>query len=87
MVSLERLMVSTLAPLPLKMSWASNRQLGFWDPLGFTKTDDALSFRRRRYVELKHGRVAMFACLGYIVPVAASFMKRKDFPSIAKPQV
>jgi len=41
---------------------------GFWDPLGFTKTDDAASFRRRRYVELKHGRVAMFACLGYIVP-------------------
>jgi len=42
--------------------------VGFWDPLGFTKTDDAASFRRRRYVELKHGRVAMFACLGYIVP-------------------
>ncbi|CAK9029385.1 unnamed protein product [Durusdinium trenchii] len=42
--------------------------IGFWDPLGFTKTDDAASFRRRRYVELKHGRVAMFACLGYIVP-------------------
>ena len=41
---------------------------GFWDPLGFTKTDDAASFRRRRYVELKHGRVAMFACLGYIAP-------------------
>ena len=35
--------------------------VGFWDPLGFTKTDDAASFRRRRYVELKHGRVAMFA--------------------------
>jgi len=41
---------------------------GFWDPLGFTKGGDAASFRRRRYVELKHGRVAMFACLGYIVP-------------------
>ena len=27
--------------------------IGFWDPLGFTKTDDAASFRRRRYVELK----------------------------------
>eukprot|EP00439_Symbiodinium_sp_Y106_P044007 s4902_g5.t1 len=41
---------------------------GFWDPLGFTKGGDAASFRRRRYVELKHGRVAMLACLGYIVP-------------------
>eukprot|EP00437_Effrenium_voratum_P003344 CAMPEP_0181422388 /NCGR_PEP_ID=MMETSP1110-20121109/13589_1 /TAXON_ID=174948 /ORGANISM="Symbiodinium sp., Strain CCMP421" /LENGTH=768 /DNA_ID=CAMNT_0023545485 /DNA_START=74 /DNA_END=2377 /DNA_ORIENTATION=- len=42
--------------------------VGFWDPLGFTAGGDAASFRRRRYVELKHGRVAMFACLGYIVP-------------------
>jgi len=41
---------------------------GFWDPLGFTKGGDAASFRRRRYVELKHGRVAMLACMGYIVP-------------------
>jgi len=39
---------------------------GFWDPLGFTKSGDAASFRRRRYVELKHGRVSMLACLGYI---------------------
>ena len=35
---------------------------------GFTKGGDAASFRRRRYVELKHGRVAMLACMGYIVP-------------------
>ena len=59
--------------------------VGFWDPLGFTKTDDALSFRRRRYVELKHGRVAMFACLGYIVPVAASFMKRNTLATNISP--
>merc|ERR1712050_563012 len=42
--------------------------VGFWDPLGFTKGGDADSFRRRRQVELKHGRVCMLACLGYIVP-------------------
>jgi hypothetical protein len=42
--------------------------VGFWDPLGFTKTMDADSFRRRRTVELKHGRVAMLACMGYITP-------------------
>jgi len=41
---------------------------GFWDPLGFAADGDAVQFRRRRYIELKHGRVAMFACLGYIVP-------------------
>merc|ERR1711988_605428 len=42
--------------------------VGFWDPLGFTVGGDAAPFRRRRYVELKHGRVCMLACLGYIVP-------------------
>jgi hypothetical protein len=42
--------------------------VGFWDPLGFTKDADAATFRRRRQVELKHGRVCMIACIGYIVP-------------------
>ena len=42
--------------------------VGFWDPLGFTKTDDAASFRRRRYVELKHGRICMFATIGMVWP-------------------
>merc|ERR1719188_426340 len=47
--------------------------VGFWDPLGFTKDGDAGSFRRRRQVELKHGRVCMLACLGYIVPYYFKF--------------
>jgi len=46
--------------------------LGFWDPLGFCKGDDINvmedDFKRRRAVEIKHGRVAMYACIGYIVP-------------------
>jgi len=41
---------------------------GFWDPLGFTDDGDMASYRRRRSVEFKHGRVAMLATLGYIVP-------------------
>jgi len=41
---------------------------GFWDPLGLTKDGDADSYRRRRATELKHGRVSMLACLGYITP-------------------
>ncbi|CAE7527218.1 FCPF, partial [Symbiodinium pilosum] len=32
---------------------------GFWDPAGFTSDGDAKEFRRRRIVELKHGRVSM----------------------------
>jgi len=41
---------------------------GYWDPLGLGKDGDMETFRRRRFVELKHGRVSMLACLGYITP-------------------
>mmetsp|Transcript_69069 Transcript_69069/g.160082 ORF Transcript_69069/g.160082 Transcript_69069/m.160082 type:complete len:407 (-) Transcript_69069:86-1306(-) len=41
---------------------------GFWDPLGFTSDGNAFDFYRRRCVEIKHGRVSMLACIGYIVP-------------------
>eukprot|EP00438_Fugacium_kawagutii_P005195 Skav234132 [mRNA] locus=scaffold753:225443:229183:- [translate_table: standard] len=42
--------------------------LGFWDPLGLSKDNDVEVFKRRRETEIKHGRVAMFATIGYIVP-------------------
>jgi len=42
--------------------------LGFWDPLGFTDGIDEAEFQKLRVAELKHGRVSMLACLGYIVP-------------------
>merc|ERR1712057_2233 len=42
--------------------------VGFWDPLGLAAAGDADDFKRRRGVELKHGRVSMLACIGYIVP-------------------
>merc|ERR1719433_2400544 len=42
--------------------------VGFWDPVGFCADGDAASFTRRRATELKHGRVSMLACLGYITP-------------------
>merc|ERR1711972_733834 len=42
--------------------------VGFWDPLGLSKDGDGETFKRRRVTEIKHGRVCMFACLGYIVP-------------------
>jgi len=40
---------------------------GFWDPLGLSKDIDATTFAQRRTAELKHGRVAMLAVLGYLV--------------------
>merc|ERR1719401_3274735 len=42
--------------------------VGFWDPAGFATDGDAENFRRRRETEIKHGRVSMIACIGYIVP-------------------
>ncbi|CAE7208789.1 FCPE, partial [Symbiodinium sp. CCMP2456] len=42
--------------------------VGFWDPLGLSSDGDAEVFARRREVELKHGRISMFATIGYIVP-------------------
>merc|ERR1711862_1051726 len=41
---------------------------GFWDPVGFTKDGDSIAFKRRRITEIKHGRVAMLATMGYITP-------------------
>merc|ERR1719282_2161873 len=42
--------------------------VGFWDPLGLSKSGDEATFKRRRAVEIKHGRVCMLATIGYIVP-------------------
>eukprot|EP00439_Symbiodinium_sp_Y106_P035782 s1818_g4.t1 len=42
--------------------------IGFWDPLGLSADKDQATFKRRRAVEIKHGRIAMYATMGYIVP-------------------
>ena len=42
--------------------------VGFWDPLGLSADKDEATFKRRRAVEIKHGRIAMYATMGYIVP-------------------
>ncbi|CAE7216818.1 FCPA, partial [Symbiodinium pilosum] len=42
--------------------------VGFWDPVGFTADGDTAAFKRRRSVELKHGRISMMAAMGYITP-------------------
>merc|ERR1712070_177792 len=42
--------------------------LGFFDPLGFAKGKDAAGFRQLRIAEIKHGRVAMMASIGMVMP-------------------
>jgi len=41
--------------------------LGFFDPLGLLDDADQERFDRLRYVEIKHGRIAMLAFLGNII--------------------
>jgi len=50
----------------------SNPKLGFYDPMGLAEKDfwgkgneETISFLRQ--AEIKHGRIAMFAFVGYIV--------------------
>ena len=45
--------------------------MGFWDPAGFSKDKTEGTLRFYREVEIKHGRVAMLAALGF--PVAEQF--------------
>lgn len=41
---------------------------GFWDPLKLSDGIDQATFDQYRTAELKHGRVAQLAVIGYIVP-------------------
>jgi Chlorophyll A-B binding protein len=41
--------------------------LGFFDPLGLVSSGDQEKFDRLRFVEIKHGRIAMLAVAGYLV--------------------
>ena len=41
--------------------------LGLYDPLGLIANGDQARFDRLRYVEIKHGRIAMLAFLGNII--------------------
>uniref|UniRef100_A0A6T8FT77 Plastid light harvesting protein n=1 Tax=Proboscia inermis TaxID=420281 RepID=A0A6T8FT77_9STRA len=52
----------------------AQKPLGFWDPVGFLKDADQERFDRLRYVELKHGRVAMLAFLGQITTRSGSHL-------------
>ena len=44
--------------------------LGFWDPLGLVADGNQEKFDRLRGVEIKHGRIAMLAVVGYLVQEA-----------------
>jgi Chlorophyll A-B binding protein len=71
-----------------------NPVIGFWDPLGIFREHEpwpSLTMKQRigwfRHAEIKHGRVAMAACIGYIVQSVyhwpwAMTLDHAPFPSI-----
>jgi len=56
--------------------WSPQKELGvqaptgFWDPLGYCDNVTELEFKRLRSCELKHGRISMIACSGFLVTAA-----------------
>merc|ERR1712051_859376 len=55
--------------------------LGFFDPLGCVADGDKENFDRLRWVELKHGRIAMLAVVGYLTTAAGvRFPGAEDIP-------
>ena len=47
--------------------------LGMFDPLGLCADGDQATFDRMRYTEIKHGRIAMIAVVGYLTNKAGIF--------------
>lgn len=68
---------SRRASASLKMSFDGELGVlpptGFFDPLGLSKDISAETFADYRAAELKHGRVAQLAVIGYIVPEIFKF--------------
>ena len=48
--------------------------VGFWDPLGLSADNDEATFKRRRAVEIKHGRIAARLCCSLFFVVLRRFV-------------
>lgn len=61
---------TTPAPRPAHLctAWRALARRSFFDPAGLSNGIDQATFDQYRTAELKHGRVAQLAVLGYIAP-------------------
>lgn len=70
------------AASPFANEIGAQAPLGYFDPLGICADGNQETFDRLRYVELKHGRVAMLGVVGYLVTKAGvRFPGAEDIPS------
>ena len=53
---------------PYQNALGAQAPAGFWDPIGISDNISPEQFQRYREVEQKHGRIAMIATIGYVVP-------------------
>merc|ERR1719201_2319019 len=53
---------------PYQNALGAQALAGFWDPIGISDNISPEQFQRYREVEQKHGRIAMIATIGYVVP-------------------
>ncbi|GMH54065.1 hypothetical protein TrLO_g12796 [Triparma laevis f. longispina] len=70
-----RLTASSSTPLSALAAWRDDAlgaiaPMGYFDPLGLSRNKDDATMKLYREAELKHGRVAMAACLGWYVTAA-----------------
>mmetsp|Transcript_21481 Transcript_21481/g.21603 ORF Transcript_21481/g.21603 Transcript_21481/m.21603 type:complete len:200 (+) Transcript_21481:117-716(+) len=65
-----RMATSSAVKMGFESEIGAQPPLGFWDPLGLLAEADQERFDRLRYVETKHGRIAMLAILGHLVTSA-----------------
>jgi len=63
---------STSLKMKFESELGAQAPLGFFDPLSLVQDVEQERFNRLRYVEIKHGRIAMLAVLGHIVTTAGA---------------
>jgi Chlorophyll A-B binding protein len=67
---------------PFSNEIGAQAPLGYLDPLGLCADGDKANFDRLRWAELKHGRVAMLAVVGYLTTYAGiRFPGAEDIPA------